>query len=204
MKAQKSLTRTAAATFLIFGIFISAFGQRDSIYRLPAGTRITLKLDAELSSRVSSPNDTFVASVSRPVLIRDVVVVPAGTTVEGRVISSNAASSGGNNGRLDLTFVSLRYSNELSRSIDGSLVKGLKAEQGSAASMLSILGGAGIGALFGGLTGSGRNVLIGAGAGAGVGTAIALSRKGKDVRIAKNVEFEIELKNEVILPVVDY
>jgi len=46
--------------------------------------------------------------------------------------------------------------------------------------------------------------LIGAGIGGGVGTAVALLRKGKDVRIRKGEEFEIELRKEVMLPVLDY
>ena len=49
------------------------FGQSDSIYRLPAGTRISLEVDAEVNSRVSSVNDTFLATVAKPVVVRDAV-----------------------------------------------------------------------------------------------------------------------------------
>ncbi|MEP6945181.1 MAG: hypothetical protein ABJA02_04630 [Acidobacteriota bacterium] len=202
--AYQSLRRTAIATFLIFGIYGAAFGQRDSIYRLPAGTRITLKLGAELNSRVSTADDTFIAVVARPVVVRDVIVVPLGTNIDGRVTGASPAAAGGKAGKLELSFVTIRYTDELLREIDGALTTALRPERGTSWSALSILGGAGVGALLGGLTGSGRNVLIGTGVGAGAGTGIALARRGKDVKIAKNVEFEIELKRDVILPVLDY
>ena len=50
----------------------------------------------------------------------------------------------------------------------------------------------------------GVGAAIGGGAGAGVGTAVALLRKGKNVRIREDQEFEIELKQAVVLPVLDY
>lgn len=204
MNLQKTLTRAAILTLLIFGIFDIAQAQRDPIYRLPAGTRIKLKLDAALSSNISSVNDTFIASVAQPVMNRDVIVLPVGTSVEGRVTDARAAGAGGRRGKLDLSFISLRFSDELVRTIDGTLVK--KPDAGSSGSfkLLSIFGGTGLGALLGGISRSGKGILIGTGIGAGIGTAIAMSRKGKDVRIEKNVEFEIELKKEVVLPVLDY
>lgn len=197
--------RLAGVAVLIFVISFTAQSQGNSIYRLPAGTRMTLKLDDELSSRYSGAGDTFIAKVARPVFIRDVMVVPAGTAVQGSVASATSAGIGGRSGDMRLSFVTLFYGSEMSRAIDGSLTTQLRAERkGSAFRYLSVLGGAGIGALLGGVTGSSRNVLIGSAAGAGLGVAIAASRKGSDVRIGKNVEFEIELKKEVVLPVLDY
>ena len=55
-----------------------------------------------------------------------------------------------------------------------------------------------------GATTSGSGALIGAGVGGGAGTCIALLRKGRDAKIDRGGEFEIELKKEVILPVLDY
>src|SRR3954463_7304503 len=89
---------------LIFAVTESSYSQPDSIYRLPAGTRIRLKLDAELTSRVASVDDTFLAFVATPVSIRDAVVVPAGTQIEGRVIGVRRAGAMGRNGSLELLF----------------------------------------------------------------------------------------------------
>jgi hypothetical protein len=204
MNMHSAVTRSLATALLIFGSFVFAAAQPESIYRLPAGTRIKLKLDAEINSKVSTVNDTFIASISQPVLVRDAIVLPVGTVIEGRVTGARAASPGGKGGRLDLAFVTLELSNDQRRSIDGILVG--RPDSGSISTMkvLTILGGTAIGAVFGGLARTGNGALLGAGIGAGVGTAIALSQKGKDVSIGKNVEFEIELRKEVVLPVLDY
>lgn len=204
MTLRKSLTRTIFLTLLIFGIFDAAHGQSDSIYRLPAGTRLKLKLDAELSSKFSSVNDTFIASLAEPVTVRDVVVVPAGTVISGRVIEAKPAAAGGKSGKLDLSFESIKFSDDDVRTIDGVLAERLKAAPKGQLGVLSVVGGAGIGALLGSISGSGQGALIGGGIGAAVGTGIALSRKGKEARIGKNVKFEIVLRREVVVPVLDY
>lgn len=189
-------------SLLIFANLYALFGQPDSIYRLPARTRIRVKIDLELTSRVASLNDTFIVIVAKPVSVRDMVVLPTGTKIEGRV-SGISPASGGQGGRLNVVFETLKISNT-TRRIDGVMVTPIRAGSSRTFSILSILGGAAAGAALGGASNSGRGALIGAGIGAGVGTGIALSRKGMDVTMRKGEEFEIELKKEVVLPVLDY
>ena len=117
MNFRSWVQRIAAFTLLIFVSYLTVSAQADSIYRLPAGTRITLKLDAEINSQVSSVNDTFLATIAKPVIVRDVVVMPIGTTVEGRVTGVKAASSGGKGGRLELAFQTLRFGQDIDQAI---------------------------------------------------------------------------------------
>ena len=193
-----------AISILIFANSILTLAQPDSIYRLLAGTRIHLKMDVELSSKVAGVKDTFTASVVQPVMIRDVIVLPVGTIVEGRVTSVTKAASGGENGKLEVAFESLRIVNTEPRKIEGELVNKLENRSSSLTNTLAIVGGTVIGAVFGAFTKGNSGALIGAGVGAGAGTGIALFRKGKDVRIHEDEEFEIVLKKEVVLPVLDY
>lgn len=204
MNLMSAVQRVAVFTLLIFVSTIAASAQTDSIYRLTAGTRITLKLDAELSSGVAGVNDTFLATVTKPVRIRDTVVLPVGTVIEGRVTTADAAGTGGKSGKLDLAFETVSFGGDIRRTIDGGLVNKLSAKSGGVFSVISILGGAAIGTALGAISGSRSGILIGAGVGAGAGTGVALFRKGKDVRIRKGQEFEIELKKDVTLPVIDY
>ncbi len=197
------VTKSLILFLLIFANSIFSSAQTDSIYRLPAGTKIQVKLDVELNSTVSSVNDTFIAYVSRPVTIREVVVVPEGTIIEGRVVEARAASSGGQNGSLGVVFETLKISNE-SRRLDGVKVIPVVADSSRTFNILSILGGAVLGSALGAASDSSSGILIGAAVGAGAGTGVAFLRKGRDVRIKKGEEFEIELKKEVILPVLDY
>ena len=190
-------------SLLIFANSTILFGQPDSIYRLPAGTHIRLKLDAEINSKSASVDDTFLAIVSKPISVRDTIVLPAGVVVEGRVSSVVQAAAGGQNGDLVLVFERLNTSND-KRLIDGVMIAPIFAKASRTFSILSILGGLGGGAAVGGVAGSSRGTLIGAGVGAGIGTGLALLRKGKDARLRKGAEVEIELKKGVLLPVLDY
>lgn len=195
----------AAAAAVIWSVlfFVNpVVAQPDSIYRLSAGTRIRLTVDTEVSSKVASVNDTFLAAVAKPVSVRDVVVVPVGTVLEGRVSRVSGASAGGQNGTLDVVFEKLRISNT-TRPIEGVMITSTREKGSTAFNLLSVLGGVAAGTAVG-AAGSPRGALIGAGIGAGAGTGIALLRKGKEARIRKGQEFEIELKREVVLPVLDY
>lgn len=192
-----------AVLLLLFANFVSVSGQR-SIYTLPAGTRIRLSMDAAISSKVSSVNDTFTTTVAKSIVVENVVVLPSGTVVEGRVTKVASAAFGGRHGRMQVRFETIRFPDNRSRNINGLLVEDLKPESVKTANIFSIFGGTAAGALIGGAAKNESGALIGAGIGAGAGTAVALLRKGKDVQIKTSEEFEIELKNEVVLPASDY
>lgn len=202
MRPFATVIRLTVFSILIFANSQALFGQTDSIYRLPAGTRIYLKMDTEINSKVASVNDTFLASVSRPVAIRDMIVLPVGTVVEGRVSGVSRSAGGGQGGRLEVVFETLRFA-KATRQIDAVMVTRIGSGSSRTFNILSILGGIAAGAAIG-ATGSNSGALIGAGVGAGAGTGLVLLRKGKDVKMRKGGEFEIELKKEVVLPVLDY
>ncbi|MEP6788553.1 MAG: hypothetical protein ABJB40_08980, partial [Acidobacteriota bacterium] len=143
-----SRTTFTALSILFFANFFSSFGQTDSIYRLPAGTRFRVKLDAEINSRVSSVNDTFIAIVAKPVLRRDTVVIPAGVLIEGRITHITHASAGGQDGKLDVVFETLKISNEI-RHIDGVMTTEIAARSSKTFGILSIVSGVAAGAAIG-------------------------------------------------------
>ncbi|HQU85169.1 MAG TPA: hypothetical protein PKY59_18665 [Pyrinomonadaceae bacterium] len=196
-------TKIFATLILLFASFNLTKAQ-DSIYKLQAGTKIRLKMETEINSKVSSENDTFLTKVSEPVKVRDSLVLPADTIIEGRVVKVEKASAGGRGGKMEIVFESIRFPNGEKRAIEGVLVKDLKAESSQSFSLLSVLGGTAVGAIIGAVSKTDNGAIIGAGIGAGAGTGVAFARKGKDVRIKTDEEFEIELKKEVILPVQDY
>ncbi len=193
------------AFFILLFVNFSAHAQVDSsIYRLPKGTVIRVQMDNEINSHVSGVNDTFTTIVSEPVIIRGIVVLPIGTIVEGRITKVKKAAIGGRNGHLDLLFERLRLAKDDKRDIEGVLVRELKAETSNSTNIITILGGTAIGGIIGGVSKTENGGLIGTGIGAGAGTAIAFLRKGRDVKIKADEEFEITLTKDVILPVLDY
>ncbi len=198
------ITKVFAILSLLFAASISAVSQGGSIYRLPAGTRIKLSMDAGISSKFSTVNDTFTTTVANAITIDNVVVLPFGTIVEGRVLKVASAGYGRKNGRIDVRFETIRLANDRKRAIDGILVDELRPKSDKVESLLAVIGGTAAGALIGGATGKSTIVLAGAGIGAGAGTAVAFLKKGKDVYLRTDEEFEIELKREVTLPADDY
>jgi hypothetical protein len=118
MNRETALRRVKLLTLLIFGASLPAAGQ--SIYRLPAGTHLRVKVDVELSSKVASINDTFLATVYEPVKVNETVVLPTGSVVEGRVTDVRSAGAFGQSGSLKIVFEHLQAFGG-TRSIDGSL-----------------------------------------------------------------------------------
>ena len=203
MNIWRKATKIFALNFLLFVNFISINAQ--TVYELPAGTKIRVRMDNEINSKVSSVNDTFTTVIAEPVKVRDTVVLPIGAIIDGRIMKVKRASSGKKNGSLTLLFEMLRFETGEKREIDGVLVNQLKVESSSSTKdLLTVLGGAGIGAILGGVSKSGSGAGIGAAIGTGAGVGIVFLKKGKDVSIKAAEVFEIELTKTVILPVKDY
>ena len=203
MNFRRQTTKIFAFLFLFFASFLAVESQ-DSIYRLEAGTKIRVSMDNEINSEVAGVNDTFTTKIAEPVRVRETIVLPVGTVIEGRVTKVKRAASGGKGGILSVRFETLRFENGEKREIEGVLVNELKAASLQKTSILTVIGGTAIGALLGAVSKAENGALIGAGIGAGAATGAALVRKGKNVRIRTNEKFEIELKKQVILPVQDY
>lgn len=198
--------RKSTKVFALFSLFfvnsISIGAQ--SVYELPAGTKIRIRMDNEINSKVSSVGDTFTTTISEPVRIREAVVLPIGTIIEGRVTAVRRASIGRKNGTLTVSFDRLRIKTGEKREIEGVLIRTLTAETSGASSLLTVAGGTALGAVFGTISKAQQGALIGAAIGTGAGAGIAFLRKGKDVSIRADEEFEIELTRNVVLPVQDY
>jgi hypothetical protein len=203
MNFRRQTTKVFAFLFLFFASLLAARSQ-DSIYQLEAGTKIRVSMDNEINSEVAGAGDTFTTKIAEPVRVRETIVLPVGTVIEGRVTKVERAASGGKGGSLSVRFETLRFENGEKREIEGVLVNELKAASSQKTSILAVFGGTAIGALLGAVSKAENGALIGAGIGAGAGTGVALVRKGKNVRIKTDEKFEIELKKQVTLPVQDY
>ena len=197
-------TKIFALIFLLFVSSTATSAQTDSIYQLSAGTIFRLAMDNEISSKAARVNDTFTATIAAPLIKREKAVLPIGTIIEGRVTKVRRASFGGKAGILEILFQTIRFADGTKRAIEGVLVSELKADS-MAANALTILGGAAVGGIFGAAAAkSGSGALIGAGIGAGAGRSVSLFRKGSDVSIRADEQFEIKLTRAVNLPVPDF
>ncbi len=200
------LTTKIFAYFLLFFVnFISANAQTDaSIYQLQRGTKIRVKMDNGINSKVSSEKDTFTTMIVEPVTNKQVVLLPLGTIIEGKITEVERASMNGKQGKLIVSFNMLQLPNGEKRKIEGILNDELTAESTKTENILTIIGGTTLGTILGAASKANNGALIGAGIGLGAGTGIVFLKKGKEVGIKSNEEFEIKLTKDVTLPIEDY
>ena len=146
---------------------------------LPAGTVVTVRLVSAVGSKISAEGEHFSATVATPVRLDGKVVVHAGAQALGRVVQ--AVPQGRFKGaavlRLVLESVSV---NGDSYDVQTSSVSRYQKGKGKRTATF-IGGGAGGGALIGGLAGGGKGTLIGAALGAGAGTAGAAYTGEKEI-----------------------
>lgn len=136
---------------------------------LPAGTRIRVRLDQDLSSKDSQPGDHFTATVSDPVDVNGTTVIPQGSRADGTVVDAKSLGrfKGGALLAVRLDGVHTRWG---TYPVETGTID--RAEKGKGKRSAAFIGGgAGLGALIGGLTGGGKGAAIGALAGGGAGTA---------------------------------
>jgi hypothetical protein len=164
---------------------------------VPVGTPIDVTIHQSISSKTATVGQTLSGVISRDVTAQARVVIPKGSSAR-LVVSSVQAS-----GRLStpaklwlrLTRVTVRgKSYAVSTSLAG-LTMGGKGGRDTA----FIGGGAGAGALIGGLAGGGKGAAIGALAGAGAGTAGAAATGKKDVEFPAETRFAFTTRAAVAL-----
>lgn len=140
-----------------------------AVITLPTGTAIRVRLDTDLGSKISQPGDTFSATVADDVLKDGEVVIPKGARANGTVTDAKPLGrfKGGALLSIKLDRVRTKWG---SYPVATSSIA--RAEQGKGKRSAGFIGGgAGLGALIGGIAGGGKGVAIGALAGGGAGTA---------------------------------
>lgn len=140
-----------------------------AVVNLPAGTRLRVRLDSELGSKISQPGESFSASVADDVLVNGETIIARGARAEGTVIDAKPLGrfKGGALLSVRLDRVRTRWG---SYAVETAAID--RAEQGKGKRSAGFIGGgAGVGALIGGLAGGGKGTAIGALAGGGAGTA---------------------------------
>ena len=136
---------------------------------LPAGTTIRVRLDQDLGSKISQAGDSFTATVADDVLVDGKPAIARGSRADGAVIAAKPLGKfkGGAVLAVKLERVSTSYG---SYPVSTSSVQRAESGKGKRTAIFAG-GGAGLGALIGGLAGGGKGAAIGALAGGGAGTA---------------------------------
>jgi hypothetical protein len=164
---------------------------------IPAGTPLHVRLDSQVDTRRNRAGDRFTATLSRPLMVDGAVMLPEGARFSGHVTQSG--TSGRLKGRavLGLSLDKLEY-NGRDYPLKTTSVDRVSANHKKRNGVL-IGGGAGLGAVLGGIAGGPKGALIGGGAGAAVGTAGAAATGKRQVGIPSEAELRFTLRSAVTL-----
>ncbi len=146
---------------------------------VPSGTVLTVKLGQSVGSKISSSGDSFTATLAQPVERDGVVSIPAGAEASGTVAEAAPLGRFKGGAKLRLVLNSIKVGGK-NYDIKSASVARAQKGKGKRTGVL-VGGGAGVGALIGGLAGGGKGAAIGALAGAGAGTAGAAFTGNKDI-----------------------
>ena len=146
---------------------------------LPAGTVLTVRTKESLGSKISSSGQTFTASVATPVQVDGKTIISEGSAASGTVVEAVPLGRFKGGARLSLRLNSVSVGGHSYSIETASLGRSIKGKGKRTAVLVG--GGAGVGALIGGLAGGGKGAAIGAVAGAGAGGAGAAFTGGKEI-----------------------
>ena len=134
---------------------------------VPAGTRIHVRLDEALGSKISEIGQKFHATVADDVMVNGLDLIPQGAHAEGTVVDSKALGHFKGGALLELRLDRIRTDSG-SYPVATSTME--RTEKGKGTRTAKFAGGGGaFGAIIGGIAGGGKGALIGGLAGAGAG-----------------------------------
>lgn len=160
---------------------------------VPAGTVLTVRLGQAVGSKISEAGQSFSATLAEPVMVGGETAIAKGATASGTVVDAKPLGrfKGG-------AVLQLKLDSVAEMPVEtSSLIRTEKGKGKRTAAMVG--GGAGLGALIGGLAGGGKGAAIGAVAGAGAGTAGTAYTGNKDIVLPAEtaVSFKLEKDLEV-------
>ena len=196
VESGKNLSALARPAGLSRTAILSAQGTRN--VTVPAGTRILIRMTDSVDSTKQKTGDRFTASLETNLQADNMVVAPRGATVYGRLVQASSAGRMAGSSQLTLELTDIVIRGTTYPLVTSTYeIKG-KGEGSKTAK--KIFGGAGLGALIGGIAGGGTGAAIGVLAGAAGGTAIAASKKGEQLLIPSESLLEFRLGQPASLP----
>lgn len=193
--AEQAGDKTSASSSGVLGKLL----ETTKPVNVPAGTLINVTLDQSLASSRNRSGDEFEASLSAPVVIAGKTVIPKGARVRGRVVEARESGRLQHVARLRLALRSVEVGGK-SYQIETSSITRVGGDH-KKRNVALIGGGAGVGALIGGIAGGGKGALIGSAAGAGAGTATAAITGKKDIAIPAETPLSFKLTQPVTIAV---
>lgn len=110
---------------------------------IPAGTELTIELTSTVSSKTLKKGDPLPLKTLDNIIINDVIVIPAGTPVEGVVTKATKSGMFGRSGKLEFTITSVKTINNVQIPLEYTAFKKAGHDGGAiaVAAVVSFVGG---------------------------------------------------------------
>lgn len=148
---------------------------------LPAGTVISVRTTDAISAKTSQVGQAFQAVVAQSVTSHGHTVIPAGSTVTGKIVQAKQGGKIKGESELALQLTSIHVHGASYPIITEQYVQQVKGKGGRTAKMGG--GGGAAGAVIGGIAGGGKGAAIGALAGGAAGVTGSAMTGNKELTI---------------------
>lgn len=162
---------------------------------IPAGTHIAVTTQRDLGSKISQAGETFTATVAEPIEIDGQTAIRAGARVTGTVVDAKPLGRLKGGAYLELRLDAVRADGNTYQIRSNALERVEKGKGRRTAKFAG--GGAGLGAILGGVAGGGKGALIGGLLGGGAGAAGAGLSGKRDIFIPAETTLTFRLRNAV-------
>jgi hypothetical protein len=168
------------------------------VVTLAAGTNLSVRIGETVSSARNQPGDSFLATLTQPLVIDGFIIAERGARVEGRVVDAAPAGRGRGASHIAVSVVRVATSDRQNIRIrtepytkDGPTPAVLDAAK--------VGGGAAVGAVIGAIAGGGKGAAIGAGAGGVLGAGDVLLTRGKAVEIPVETRISFRVQDSITI-----
>lgn len=164
---------------------------------IPSGTTVPIRITDALETGQAQQGQLFHGSIASDVLSGDLVALPRGTPVTGRVVDAKDAAHFAGSALLSIELTNLEMNGRQIPVVTSPYVQQGKGRGKNTA--MKTGGGAAIGAIIGALAGGGKGAAIGAASGGGIGAGVNGVTRGEQVKIPAETLVNFQLQSPVSL-----
>jgi hypothetical protein len=162
---------------------------------VPAGTTLTVRLEEAVGSKISSPGQSFRATLAHDVTVDGNPVIARGAPARGTVVDAKPLGRFKGGAVLELRLTSITV-NGTEQRIETSALTTEEKGKGKRTAVMTGGGGA-LGAIVGGIAGGGKGAAIGAAAGAGAGVGGAAFTGNKEIVFPAESALSFRLRSPI-------
>ena len=182
---------------------------------IPSGTKVPLLLAQAISTKNAREGDPVYAQTAFPFVLKDHILIPAGTYIQGKIMHTEQAGRSKKRAELLIHFTSMIYPSGYTVMLPGSINntpgaddKGVKDSEGTIqqdkdtskrvedAAKGAAVGGT-VGSIGGAAAGGFNGARYGGLAGIAGGVAWALLKHGPEVKLPVGTSIEMEIQRDV-------